>query len=188
VQQKNFFGMPRILLLRIITLVMIVVNWCDCSSTVIDNNTTTIASSSSSSSSSSGEGNAWDQALNEIFSMASHANPVSNNEACVSSIRDLMTRQQIPHSLHELKMLNDVQLYKMAILASVARISRWTRDKNNVAQFLITENGRLLHPYSPGAVESDVMLCIICVLLTVIATFHLITPSNNNNNINTGKS
>ena len=119
----------------------------------------------------------WYEALDEIFSMASYANPASNNEACVNSIRDLMKRQEIPLATAELRMLNDVQLHKLAILASVAGISRWTRDKDNVTKFLIAENGHLLHPYSPGAVESDVMLCIICVLLTVIATFHLIPPT-----------
>jgi hypothetical protein len=127
-----------------------------------------------------GEGDregAWNSALDHVFSMSSQANPVSNNEACRRSIQDLMTRQHIPQKIADLRNLDDVALFQLAMLASVAGISRWGRDPYNTTLLKITDDGRLIHPYSPGAVESDVMLCIICALLTVIATFHLI-PQN----------
>jgi len=120
---------------------------------------------------------AWNSALDQVFSMASQANPVSNNEACRRSIQDLMTRQRIPQNIADIRRLDDVMLFQLAMLASVAGISRWGRDPYNSTLLKITDDGRLIHPYSPGAVESDVMLCIICALLTVIATFHLI-PQN----------
>ena len=119
---------------------------------------------------------AWDAALNGVFSMLSRSNPVSNNEICRRSIQDLMTRQNIPQTIADLRKLDDVSLYKMAMLASVAGMSRWGRDASDGNLLTITEDGHLIHPYSPGAVESDVMLCVICALLTVIATFHLIPP------------
>ena len=119
---------------------------------------------------------AWDTALNGVFSMLSRSNPVSNNEVCRRSVQDLMTRQNIPQTIAELRKLDDISLYKLAMLASVGGMSRWGRDSADSNLLTITEDGHLIHPYSPGAVESDVMLCIICALLTVIATFHLIPP------------
>ena len=119
---------------------------------------------------------AWDSALNGVFSMLSQSNPVSNNEVCRRSVQDLMTRQNIPQTIAELRKLDDISLYKLAMLASVGGMSRWGRDSADSNLLTITEDGHLIHPYSPGAVESDVMLCIICALLTVIATFHLIPP------------
>jgi hypothetical protein len=121
---------------------------------------------------------AWDSALNGVFSMLSKSNPVSNNEICRKSIQDLMIRQNIPQTIAEIRKLDDVSLYKLAMLASVGGMSRWGRDGSLLS---ITEDGHLIHPYSPGAVESDVMLCVICALLTVIATFHLIPPYHTQN-------
>ena len=126
-----------------------------------------------------GENKAWNAALDGVFSMESQSNPVSNNEFCRRSISDLMTRQMIPQKIEDIRKLDDVALYKMAMLASVGGMSRWVRDAADSALLTITEEGHLIHPYSPGAVESDVMLCVICALLTVIATFHLI-PQNFN--------
>jgi hypothetical protein len=37
----------------------------------------------------------------------------------------------------------------------------------------------MMHPYSPGAVESDVMLCVICALLAVIAIHNVVLQHPN---------
>lgn len=50
-------------------------------------------------------------------------------------------------------------------LAAVGGVSRW---KRNGSLFLLNGDGDLIHEYSPGAVESDVLMCIICALLTFI--------------------
>ena len=119
---------------------------------------------------------AFGEAMDSAFVLASQAAPVSNNMACKKSILDLMIRQNIPHeSPDAIRSLSDRELYKLAMMAAVAGISRWTRNDNNTL-LALTEDGKLIHPYSPGVIESDVMLCVICALLTVIATFHL-TPS-----------
>jgi hypothetical protein len=133
----------------------------------------------------------WDSAINSIFAMRSQVAPVSNCIMCKKRIGDLLDRQNIPKNAMELRNLDDKVLQKLAILAGVAGMSRWLRDKTDPSLILLTEEGTLIHPYSPGAVESDVMLCIICALLTVIATFHLIPPialsnsnsEKNNNNL-----
>ena len=68
----------------------------------------------------------------------------------------------------QLRELSDVALMRMAQLAAVGGVSRWKRGGENGTQIVLNDDGAMLHVYSPGAVESDVMLCIICVLLTFI--------------------
>jgi hypothetical protein len=81
------------------------------------------------------------------------------------AVMNLMLQQDIIPS--QLRLLSDVGLLRMAQLAAVGGVSRWKRE--NGTRFFLNKDGVLLHAYSPGAVESDVMLCIICVLLTFIA-------------------
>jgi hypothetical protein len=65
---------------------------------------------------------------------------------------------------------SDYDACRVAQLAAVGGASRW---KRNGTRLVLDEGGALTHDYSPGAVESDVMLCIVCVLLTFIVTTRL---------------
>jgi hypothetical protein len=116
---------------------------------------------------------AWGDAMNRVFVLSSKSSSVSGNLLCTKSIMDLMIRQSIPLSPLALRALNDTELLQIAMTASVAGISSWKRDSTSNTLFQLTEQGRLVSPYTPNAVESDVMLCIICALLIVIAIFHL---------------
>ena len=76
-----------------------------------------------------------------------------------------MIQQDIVPS--QLRLLSDAGLLRLAQLAAVGGVSRWKRE--NGTRIVLNNDGAMTHVYSPGAVESDVMLCIICVLLTFIA-------------------
>jgi hypothetical protein len=116
---------------------------------------------------------AWGDAMNRVFALSSKSSSVSGNFMCTKSIANLMVSQNIPSTAAGLRALNDTEILQIAMLASVASISMWKRDAPNNALFQLTEQGRLVSPHTPNAVESDVMLCIICALLIVIAVFHL---------------
>ena len=116
---------------------------------------------------------AWGDAMNRVFALSSKSSSVSGNFMCTKSIANLMVRQNIPSTAAGLRALNDTEILQVAMLASVASISTWKRDAPNNALFQLTEQGRLVSPYTPNAIESDVMLCVICTLLIVIAVFHL---------------
>ena len=75
-----------------------------------------------------------------------------------------MIQQDIVPS--QLRLLSDTGLLRLAQLAAVGGVSRWKRE--NGTRIVLNNDGAMTHAYSPGAVESDVMLCIICVLLTFI--------------------
>lgn len=120
-------------------------------------------------------------ALDAVFVLASKARSVSGNMACRQSILDLMVRQTIPTNAEAIRTLSNTQLLSLAMLASVGGISTWKRDASDDYLFQLTDEGRLIHPYSPNAVETDVMLCIICALLIVIATLHMSAPRTKQN-------
>jgi hypothetical protein len=111
--------------------------------------------------------------MDRVFVLSSRASSVSGNYLCTKSITDLMIRQNIPTTTVALRALNDTALLQLAMQASVAGVSTWKRDPSTNVLFQLTDQGRLVSPYTPNAVESDVMLCIICALLIVIAIFHL---------------
>jgi hypothetical protein len=115
----------------------------------------------------------WGDAMNSAFVLASKSSSISGSLPCSKSVFDLMTRQNIPTTPAALRALNDTEILRVAMIASVAGISTWKRDAATNSLFQLTEQGRLVHPYSPNAVESDVMLCVVCALLVVIAIFHL---------------
>ena len=118
---------------------------------------------------------AFGQAVDSTFALTSKSSAVSGQRTCTKALKDLMVRQGIPIDLSELRKLDDAKLYSLALLAAIGGISRWNRaDDSNL--ILLTEDGILTHPNSPGAVENDLMLCIVCALLTVIAIHHLIIP------------
>jgi len=115
---------------------------------------------------------AFDQAINSAFALASGSRSPADKQACRKSLLDLMARQGIPTQTISLRALSDADLYRLALLAAIGGASRWRRDDDN--NLIFTEDGHLVHPFSPGAVESDVMLCLICALLTVIAIHHIV--------------
>lgn len=123
----------------------------------------------------------WNEAMNVIFDLDSGSSPVSNYETCNNNIKDLLIRQRMLLNITLIKEASPQKLYELSILAGLAGISPWKRDKlTNKIQ--ITDYGYPIHPSSPTNVESDVMTCIICALLIVIATFHLMYIMNNNSN------
>jgi hypothetical protein len=115
----------------------------------------------------------WSDAMTNAFALTSRSNAVSGNLVCSKSIFDLMVRQRIPTTPSLLRALNDTELLRVAMIASVAGVSTWKRDVATNTLFQLTDQGKLVQPYTPNAVESDVMLCVVCVLLIVIAIFHL---------------
>ena len=114
--------------------------------------------------------------MDGVFVLSNKAASVSGHMACNKAVADLMRRQSIPLAPSSLRALNDSSILRIAMMASVASISSWKRDASTNTLFQLSETGRLVHPYTPNAVETDVMLCIICVLLLVIAIFHLTAP------------
>ena len=94
--------------------------------------------------------------------------------ACTRSLRALMVRQRIPWAGADLRALPDARLVQLALLAAVAGTNGpWQRDTSGGSDLLLLdENGRLRPAFVPSAVESDVMLCIICALLAVIAAYY----------------
>jgi hypothetical protein len=113
-------------------------------------------------------GEAMDSSLS-FFS--STANP-SNNTLCTHNIRELMIRNGIVPSASSLRNnLTDAQLMRLGILASIALISPWNQDAQG--KFFITDRGILVEDYHPSSSESDIMLCIVCVLLSIIVLFHV---------------
>jgi hypothetical protein len=95
---------------------------------------------------------------------------MTERNASRHAVLNLMLRQDIPPSPSQLRLLSDDALLRLAQLAAVGGVSRWKRE--NGTKILLDGDGVMMHAYSPGAVESDVMLCIICVLLTFIAMTH----------------
>ena len=111
--------------------------------------------------------------MEAVFAMQSGAAPVSAHAASRRALSNLMRRQSISLDLQQLHALSDVELFRLALLAAVGGASRWKRDEASNL-ILLTKDGQMMHPHSPGAVESDVMLCVICALLTVIAIHHVV--------------
>lgn len=116
---------------------------------------------------------AFNGAMEALFAMQSGVAPVSAHDASRRELSNLMRRQSVSQRLTELRALSDTDLFRMAQLAAVGGASRWKRDDASNL-ILLTKDGQMIHPYSPGAVESDVMMCVICALLTVIAIHHVV--------------
>lgn len=125
------------------------------------------------------QGNSFDlqnskfaEAVNKIFVLDSVSSPVSAQESCLMNIRDLLIRQKLPLNVTEFRNMDDSKIYEVLILSALTGISPWKRDDDN--KIKLTDFGYPIHPSLPTNIESDVMTCIICALLIVIATFHLI--------------
>ncbi len=112
------------------------------------------------------------EAMDNLFVLDSASSPVSAQESCLMNIRDLLIRQKLFFNVTEFHNLTDVKIYEVLILSAMTGISPWKRDDDN--KIKLTDFGYPIHPSLPTNIESDVMTCIICALLIVIATFHLI--------------
>jgi hypothetical protein len=126
---------------------------------------------------------AWNAAMDEIFVLDSGSSPISNHERCNHNIKNLLLRQNYPLNVTQIKNMDLTSLYKFVILASISGISHWKRNPSS-NKIILTDNGYPIHPSSPINVESDIMTCIICALLIVIATFHLMYSLSSANGIN----
>ena len=118
----------------------------------------------------------WSDAMDSLFILQSGSSPVSANVDCTRSILDLMVRQNIPTTVESLRMLNDTALLRLGMLSAVAGISTWKRDVSTGTLFQLTTDGHLINPYTPNAIETDVMLSVVCALLVVIAISHARVP------------
>ena len=71
------------------------------------------------------------------------------------------------------------------MLAALSGLGQFARDSNTGAIQVDDETGNVVRALIPADIESDVMLCIICALLTVIAVFHVVLPPSQSLNSNT---
>ena len=123
---------------------------------------------------------AWDAAVNELFVLDSGASPISNHETCFHNLKSLLIRQKIPLNVTAIRNSSPSYLYKLAMLAGISGITSWKREtvSSSGGKIKLTDHGYPIHPSSPTNIESDVMTSIICALLIVIATFHLMYVLN----------
>ena len=124
------------------------------------------------------EEDAFSVALNATFTLEGGVQSPTQIGACARSLQSLMRRQRIPETAWELRGLSDARLVQLALLAAVAGTTGpWQRD-GSTDLLLLDELGRLRPAFVPNQVESDVMLCLICALLALIAAYYFVlTPS-----------
>jgi len=115
-------------------------------------------------------------ALSRLFVLRSQAGLAGDLQPCRRRMLDLMRRQRIPATADGLRALADADLVRVGLLAAMGGLGQWVRDPSTDS-FLVDDDGRLVRALVPTTVENDVMLCIICALLTVIAVFHVLLPA-----------
>ena len=121
-----------------------------------------------------GASESFDAAVDSLFALQSASVGASQHAAAARALAALLERHEIPASAAALRNLTDVQLTQVGLLAAIGKLSSWQRD--SAGRLLLDQQGGLLHQYSPAAVESDVMLCLVCTLLAVIVMFHVVPP------------
>lgn len=112
------------------------------------------------------------QAVDNIFSIQSGLSPTSQNELCMKNIKDMFLRQEIPWTANEIRNSSDEFILKIAILATYSSFSSW--KKTDSGKIIINQYGFPVKSTSILETEIDVLLCIICALMTVLATSHLL--------------
>ena len=121
----------------------------------------------------------WADAMEGTFALQSKGLAVSNHSRCVASVRALLQTQGIPAAAAELRALNDTALLQLAMEAAVGRVSRWARTSPaqasgaHATRLVLNEEGSLVHVLSPGALQNDVMLCVISALLGALLFFQV---------------
>jgi len=116
----------------------------------------------------------WKRAMDMTFASKSGSSATSENILFSKNIQNMLIRQGLPTNVSTARQLDDVELYRILFLAGVSGLTPWERDPASNFIFL-NEHGHLVHVATPTLVESDIMICIICALLLVIATFHIIS-------------
>ncbi len=120
------------------------------------------------------EEDAFSVALNATFMLEGGSQSPSRVGACARSLQSLMRRQRIPESAAAMRDLSDARLVQLAMLAAVAGTTGpWQRD-GSTDLLLLDELGRMRPAFVPNQVESDVMLCLICGLLALIAAYYFV--------------
>ena len=122
------------------------------------------------------ETKSFNTAVDSLFILESRSFPVSGQLVCIKALRALLLRQGIPIRLDLLRQMKDVELYQLALLAALGGASKWNRDSGTNLVVISDDNGALSYPNTPKAVEGDLMLCVVCALLTVIAMHHMTPP------------
>jgi hypothetical protein len=112
-------------------------------------------------------------ALNAVFTLQSGAGNAADLLLCQKRTLDLMRRQRIPLRVADLRALSDVELYRLGIMAAVGGLGQWRRHETT-GVLLVDDQGALLRALIPDAVESDVLMCLICALLAVVAMYHVV--------------
>jgi hypothetical protein len=115
-------------------------------------------------------------ALNAVFALQSGAGNAADLHLCQKRTLDLMRRQRIPLRVADLRTLSDVELYRLGIMAAVGGLGQWRRHETT-GVLLVDDQGALLRALIPDAVESDVLMCLICALLAVVAMYHVVPAS-----------
>jgi hypothetical protein len=112
------------------------------------------------------------EAMDSTLALLSGTSSPSNNSFCIQNMKELMIRNSIiPSASYLRNNLTDAQLLRLGILASIALISPWDQDPNG--KFFISDRGILVEDYHPSSSESDIMLCVVCTLLSIIVLFHV---------------
>ena len=94
----------------------------------------------------------------------------------------MFLRQEIPWTPNEIRNSSDEFILKIAILATYSSFSSW--KKTDSGKIIVNQYGFPIKSTSILDTEIDVLLCIICALMTVLATSHLLFLADTKN-INT---
>ena len=113
-------------------------------------------------------------AFQNTFAALNGMDGIEKNQFAVQRIYNLMKRGGIPTSADELQPLTPKDLLRLGMLAAVANISPWQRPTTNSTVIYLTEDGIALLQNTVSTIESNIMLCVVCSLLTVIASMHLL--------------
>ena len=100
----------------------------------------------------------------------------------MKNIKDMFLRQEIPWTPNEIRNSSDEFILKIAILATYSSFSSW--KKTDSGKIIVNQYGFPIKSTSILDTEIDVLLCIICALMTVLATSHLLFLADTKN-INT---
>ena len=111
-------------------------------------------------------------AIDKTFSLQSAAQGASGHPGASRGIKAMLLRHGLPRSAAQLRNSSDAALLKMAMLAAVGSMSTWQRGSDG--RIVLDESGSMMQENHFTAVESDVMLCIVCTLLAIIVMFHII--------------
>lgn len=112
------------------------------------------------------------QAMEGLFTLESGASGVGGCLPCEARLRNLMLRAKIPQTAEELRNLSNKELIGVGLRAAIGEISDWKRDTKDTSKLYLTQMGVTIPRHMVSELESNVMLCVICVLIGAIAATH----------------